>query len=64
MPLIIGVTGSIATGKSTACRVMSEMGAAHCDADRLVHRLYDPEPPRSTASCPYSARRQWARTAS
>ena len=42
MPLIIGVTGSIATGKSTACNVMSEVGAVHCDADRLVHRLYDP----------------------
>ena len=42
MPLIIGVTGSIATGKSTACRVLTEMGAVHCDADRLVHRLYDP----------------------
>ena len=42
MPLIIGVTGSIATGKSTACRVMSEQGAEHCDADRLVHRMYDP----------------------
>lgn len=42
MPLIIGVTGSIATGKSTACQVMSELGAIHCDADRLVHRLYDP----------------------
>ena len=43
MPLIIGITGSIATGKSTACRrMMSEMGAHHCDADRLVHRLYDP----------------------
>ena len=42
MPLIIGVTGSIATGKSTACRLMAERGAHHCDADRLVHRLYDP----------------------
>ena len=42
MPLIIGVTGSIATGKSTACSVMVEMGAIHCDADRLVHRMYDP----------------------
>ncbi len=42
MPLIIGITGSIATGKSTACQVMAEMGAVHCDADRLVHRLYDP----------------------
>lgn len=45
MPLIIGVTGSIATGKSTACRLMVERGAHHCDADRLVHRLYDPGTP-------------------
>lgn len=42
MVLVIGVTGSIATGKSTACEVMEGMGAHHCDADRLVHRLYDP----------------------
>ena len=42
MPLIIGVTGSIATGKSTACQLMVAEGAVHCDADRLVHRLYDP----------------------
>ena len=42
MPMIVGVTGSIATGKSTACRVIVELGAVHCDADRLVHRLYDP----------------------
>ena len=42
MPSIIGVTGSIATGKSTACRIMAGLGAVHCDADRLVHRLYDP----------------------
>ena len=42
MPLIIGITGSIATGKSTACRVITDIGAVHCDADRLVHRLYDP----------------------
>ena len=42
MPLIIGITGSIAAGKSTACRLLVERGAHHCDADRLVHRLYDP----------------------
>lgn len=42
MPLIIGVTGSIATGKSTACQLMVDQGAVHCDADRLVHRMYDP----------------------
>ena len=42
MPLIIGITGSIATGKSTACSVITDLDAVHCDADRLVHRLYDP----------------------
>ena len=45
MPLIIGVTGSIATGKSSACRIMTAEGAMHLDADRLVHRLYDPGKP-------------------
>ena len=45
MPLIIGVTGSIATGKSSACGLMSAQGATHLDADRLVHRLYDPGKP-------------------
>ena len=45
MPLIIGVTGSIATGKSSACRMMTAEGAMHLDADRLVHRLYDPGKP-------------------
>lgn len=45
MPIIIGVTGSIATGKSSACRLMEEQGATHLDADRLVHRLYDPGKP-------------------
>ena len=45
MPLIIGVTGSIATGKSSACGLMAAQGATHLDADRLVHRLYDPGKP-------------------
>ena len=45
MPLVIGIAGSIATGKSTACSLITEMGAVHSDADRLVHRLYDPGKP-------------------
>lgn len=45
MPLIIGVTGSIATGKSVACETVIALGATHCDVDRLVHRLYDPGKP-------------------
>ena len=45
MPLIIGVTGSIATGKSTACRYFVQQGAIHCDADKLVHSMYEPGKP-------------------
>ncbi len=45
MPLIIGVTGSIATGKSTACRYFVEQKAIHCDADKLVHSMYEPGKP-------------------
>jgi len=45
MPLIIGITGSIATGKSVASETIAALGAVHCDADRIVHRLYDPGKP-------------------
>jgi dephospho-CoA kinase len=45
MPLVIGVTGSIATGKSSVCEALVELGAIHCNADTLVHRLYDPGTP-------------------
>ena len=45
MPLVLGVTGAIASGKSTVCRTLVELGAVHCDADPLVHRMYDPGKP-------------------
>ncbi|MDC0035805.1 dephospho-CoA kinase, partial [Chloroflexi bacterium] len=45
MPLIIGVTGAIASGKSTACKILENLGATHSDADKLVHRMYDPGKP-------------------
>ena len=45
MPLIIGVAGAIATGKSSACKILERQGAVHCDADRLVHTLYEPGKP-------------------
>jgi dephospho-CoA kinase len=45
MPLIIGVAGAIATGKSSACKILERRGAVHCDADKLVHTLYEPGKP-------------------
>ena len=46
MPLVIGVTGSIATGKSHLCRYLVERyGAVHVDVDQIVHRMYDPGTP-------------------
>ncbi len=44
-PLVIGLAGTIAAGKSTAGQILVAMGAHHCDADKLVHRLYDPGTP-------------------
>ncbi len=46
MPLVLGVTGSIATGKSLLCRHLEEHhGAIHGDADKIVHRMFDPGKP-------------------
>ena len=40
--LVIGLTGGIAAGKSTAASLLVELGAAVIDADRLGHRVYEP----------------------
>lgn len=39
---VIGLTGNIATGKSTVARILRELGAEVIDADSLVHELYQP----------------------
>ncbi len=45
MVLVIGLAGTIAAGKSTVGDMLEARGAVHCDADKLVHRLYDPGTP-------------------
>jgi len=40
--MIIGLTGGIASGKSTAARYLGGLGAAIIDADLLGHRAYEP----------------------
>lgn len=38
-PLIIGITGGMASGKSTLARMFEGPGIMHVDADKLVHHL-------------------------
>ena len=42
-PLCIGLTGNIATGKSTVARMLVELGAEHIDADKLAHQVLKPD---------------------
>jgi dephospho-CoA kinase len=37
----IGLTGGIGSGKSTAARILGELGAQIIDADRVGHSVYD-----------------------
>lgn len=45
---VIGLTGGIASGKSTAARMLSELGAAVVDADEIARALTGPAAPRPT----------------
>lgn len=40
--LRVGLTGGIASGKSTVSAVLRRLGAPVIDADRLVHLIYEP----------------------
>lgn len=41
--MVIGLTGGIASGKSTAARYLASLGAHVIDADALGHRAYEPD---------------------
>jgi dephospho-CoA kinase len=47
--LTVGLTGGLASGKSTVARWLGEMGCTVVDADRLVADLYRPEAPGAAA---------------
>jgi len=43
--IVLGVTGNIATGKSTVVRILKDLGAHHIDADLVYHDLVAPGQP-------------------
>jgi dephospho-CoA kinase len=42
---VIGLTGGIGSGKSTAAQILGELGAEVIDADKVGHAIYLPETP-------------------
>ncbi|MCZ7569374.1 MAG: dephospho-CoA kinase [Ardenticatenaceae bacterium] len=46
---LLGLTGNIATGKSTVLEILREQGAEVVDADALVHELLGPGTPATAA---------------
>lgn len=41
-PLVVGVTGGVATGKTTVARMLEDLGAKRISADEIVHELLRP----------------------
>ncbi len=44
-PVLIGLTGNIATGKSEVARILTELGAWVIDADKVAHEVMHPDGP-------------------
>ena len=50
--ITLGVTGSIASGKSTAAAIMADAGIPVFDADDVVHQMYRQPPPQLLEAFP------------
>ncbi len=44
-PITVGLTGGIGSGKSTAAKILAELGAPILDADKVGHEIYQPGTP-------------------
>ena len=49
MPLVIGLTGNIGSGKSTVLQMLAKLGAQIIDADKLAHEVIAPDGPAYAA---------------
>ena len=45
MVTVIGITGGIGAGKSSASAILGELGAEVIDADKVAHQVYLPDTP-------------------
>ena len=45
MITVLGITGGIGSGKSTASQILGELGAFVIDADLVGHKIYQPDTP-------------------
>ena len=45
MVMVIGITGGIGAGKSSASAILGELGAEIIDADKVAHQVYLPDTP-------------------
>ena len=45
MVTVIGITGGIGAGKSSAAAILGELGAEVIDADKVAHQVYLPDTP-------------------
>ena len=45
MVTVIGITGGIGAGKSSASAILGELGAEIIDADKVAHQVYLPDTP-------------------
>lgn len=45
MVKVIGITGGMGSGKSTATQILKELGAEVIDADKVGHKIYLPDTP-------------------
>ena len=41
-PYVIGLTGGIASGKSSIAEKLERLGAGHVNCDKIAHDLYEP----------------------
>ena len=61
---LIGLTGNIASGKSAVASMLVTLGAAHLDADALVHELYRADTPVTEAIADHFGKKVLARDGS